>query len=67
MRLRNPTITVNIGSCITQSWVAWGLAYTKVESKDYLKLSIPMTYIGGILLYVLTFVTMSGLGAEWFV
>ena len=62
-----PTITVNIGSCITQSWVAWGLAYTKVESKDYLKLSIPMTYICGILLYVLTFVTMSGLGAEWFV
>ena len=62
-----PTITVNIGSCITQSWVAWGLAYTKVESKDYLKLSIPMTYIGGILLYILTFVTMSGLGAEWFV
>ena len=62
-----PTITVNIGSCITQSWVAWGLAYTKVESKDYLKLSIPMTYIGGILLYILTFVTMSGLGTEWFV
>ena len=62
-----PTITVNIGSCITQSWVAWGLAYTKVESKDYLKLSIPMTYICGILLYVLTFVTMSGLGTEWFV
>ncbi len=61
-----PTITVNIGSCITQSWVAWGLAYTKVESKDYLKLSIPCAYISGILLYVLTFVTMSGLGAEWF-
>ena len=62
-----PTITVNIGSCITQSWVAWGLAYTKVESKDYLKLSIPMTYICGVLLYVLTFITMSGLGTEWFV
>ena len=62
-----PTITVNIGSCITQSWVAWGLAYTKVESKDYLKLSIPMTYICGVLLYVLTFVTMSGLGTEWFI
>lgn len=62
-----PTITVNIGSCITQSWVAWGLAYTKVESKDYLKLSIPCAYISGILLYVLTFVTMTGLGAEWFV
>ena len=62
-----PTITVNIGSCITQSWVAWGLAYTKVESKDYLKLSIPCAYISGILLYVLTFVTVTGLGAEWFI
>ena len=62
-----PTITVNIGSCITQSWVAWGLAYTKVESKDYLKLSIPCAYISGVLLYVLTFVTMSGLGSEWFI
>ena len=40
-----PTTTVNVGSCITQTWVAWGLAYTKVESKDYLKLSIPCAYI----------------------
>lgn len=61
-----PTITVNIGSCITQSWVAWGLAYTKVESKDYLKLSIPCAYIIGILLYIVTFITVGGLGAEWF-
>ena len=62
-----PSTTVNVGSCITQSWIAWGLAYTKVESKDYLKLSIPCAYISGILLYVLTFVTMSGLGSEWFI
>ncbi len=61
-----PTITGNIGSCITQSWVAWGLAYTKVESKDYLKLSIPTTYIISAVLYVLTMVTMSGLGEVWF-
>ncbi len=61
-----PTITVNIGSCITQSWVAWGLAYTKVESKDYLKLSIPCAYIIGVLLYIVTFITVGGLGAEWF-
>ena len=62
-----PTITVNIGSCITQSWVAWGLAYTKVDSKDYLKLSIPFAYITGIILYILTFVCVGGLGAEWFI
>jgi hypothetical protein len=61
-----PTITVNIGACITQSWIAWGLAYTKVESKDFLKLSIPFAYISGILLYVLTFFTVTGMGAEWF-
>ncbi|MEG1926235.1 MAG: citrate transporter [Ruthenibacterium sp.] len=61
-----PAITVNVGSCITQSWVAWGLAYTKVESKEYLKLSIPFAYIASILLYVLTYFTVTGLGAEWF-
>lgn len=61
-----PTITVNIGSCITQSWVAWGLAYTKVESKDFLKLSIPNAYLAGVLQYVATFVLLGGLGAAWF-
>ena len=45
-----PATTVNVGSCITQSWIAWGLAYTKVESRDYLKLSIPFAYICSILL-----------------
>lgn len=62
-----PTITVNIGSCITQSWVAWGLAYTKVESKDFLKLSIPNAYITGVLQYALTFIMLAGLGTAWFI
>ena len=62
-----PTITVNIGSCITQSWVAWGLAYTKVESKDFLKLSIPNAYITGVLQYVATFLLLTGLGTAWFI
>ena len=62
-----PTITVNIGCCITQSWVAWGLAYTKTESKDFLKLSIPNAYITGILQYISLFVLLGGLGVAWFV
>lgn len=62
-----PATTVNVGSCITQSWIAWGLAYTKVESKDFLKLSIPFAYITSILLYILTAFTVTGLGPEWFV
>jgi hypothetical protein len=61
-----PATTVNVGSCITQSWIAWGLAYTKVESKDFLKLSIPFAYITSILLYILTAFTVTGLGTEWF-
>ncbi len=61
-----PTITVNIGSCITQSWVAWGLAYTKVESRDFLKLSIPNAYLTGVLQYVAIFIMLGGLGATWF-
>lgn len=51
-----PTITMNIGTCITQSWVAWGLAYTKVESRDFLKLSIPSGWLVSVILYALTFV-----------
>jgi hypothetical protein len=62
-----PTITVNIGSCITQSWVAWGLAYSKVESKDFLKLSIPNAYVTGILQYAAIIIFLGGLGAEWFI
>jgi len=61
-----PTIIANIGSCITQSWNAWGLAYTKVESKDFLKYSIPFLYVCGILLFVLAAINVTGLGPEWF-
>ena len=61
-----PATTVNVGSCITQSWIAWGLAYTKVESKEYLKLSIPFAYLTSICLYILTALTVTGLGAQWF-
>jgi hypothetical protein len=57
-----PTITMNIGSCITQSWVAWGLAYSKVEGRDFLKLSIPNGYvISGILSMVVYFFFQSGI------
>lgn len=62
-----PTITVNIGCCITQSWVAWGLAYTKVESKEFLKLSMPNAYVTGVLQYVVAYIMLAGLGAAWFI
>lgn len=61
-----PTITAGIGSCITQSWIAWGIAYTKVESKEFLKLSIPNAYVSGVLQYIAAFILMGGLGSVWF-
>ena len=44
----------------------FSVPFTKVESRDYLKLSIPFAYICSILLYILTAFTVTGLGPEWF-
>lgn len=30
---------------LTQSWVAWGLSYSKVSTKDYMKMSLPTGWI----------------------
>lgn len=35
-----PSTVMNVSCCITQSWIAWGIGYTKVPTKDYLKTSI---------------------------
>lgn len=40
---------------ITQSWVAWGLGYTKVTSREYMKKSIPTGWIIGAILCLVTF------------
>ncbi|MDV4763515.1 citrate transporter [Enterococcus faecium] len=40
---------------ITQSWVAWGLGYTKVTSREYMKKSIPTGWIVGAILCLITF------------
>ena len=40
---------------ITQSWVAWGLGYAKVGSRDFMKYSIPTGWIAGGLLCLIAF------------
>ena len=40
---------------ITQSWVAWGLGYTKVGTRDYMKMSIPTGWVIGAVLCLLAF------------
>lgn len=56
-----PTITMNISSCITQSWIVWGLGYTKVDTKDFLKRSIPVGWIICAILSIVTFVMFGNL------
>lgn len=42
---------------ITQSWVAWGFGYTKVSTKDYLRMSIPAGWLVGILMCFIVYFT----------
>lgn len=46
---------------ITQSWVAWGFGYTKVSTKDYMKMSIPTGWVIGIILCIIVFFMYGGL------
>jgi hypothetical protein len=41
---------------ITQSWVAWGLGYTKVSSREFMKFTIPSGWISGAILCIIAFV-----------
>lgn len=40
---------------ITQSWVAWGLGYTKVSSKGFMKYTIPVGWVIGIILLFMNY------------
>lgn len=46
---------------ITQSWVAWGLGYTKVSSKAFMKYTIPVGWVIGIILLFVNYF-MNGMG-----
>lgn len=46
---------------ITQSWVAWGLGYTKVDSKEYMKMAIPTSWLVCVILCIAVFMMYGGL------
>ena len=53
-----PSIAVNIASCVTQSYVAWGVSYAKLETKEWLKRSVWKAWIlSAILSFVCYFCT----------
>ncbi len=46
---------MEISCCVTQSWIAWGIGYTKVSSRDFLKLSLPCGWIITAILVMITY------------
>lgn len=46
---------------VTQSWVAWGFGYTKVSTRDYMKMSIPTGWIAGAILCISVYFLYGGL------
>ncbi len=47
---------------VTQSWVAWGFGYTKVSTKDYMKMSIPTGWIVCIIMIAILYFVSLGNG-----
>ena len=47
-----PSICMNMAACPTQSYVAWGISYAKIDTKEYMKKSIPWGWIFCILLEI---------------
>lgn len=46
---------------LTQSWVAWGLGYSKVNSRDFMKMTVPTAWIAGAILCFVAFFMYGGL------
>lgn len=51
-----PSTVMNVSCCITQSWIVWGVNYTKVSTKEYLKLSTVAGWFICIILQVMVYV-----------
>ncbi len=51
-----PSTVMNVSCCITQSWIIWGVNYSKVSTKEYLKLSAGVGWIICIILQAMIYV-----------
>uniref|UniRef100_UPI004028803A hypothetical protein n=1 Tax=Gemmiger formicilis TaxID=745368 RepID=UPI004028803A len=50
------SITMNVSICMTQSWIAWGVSYAKVSTREHLKKALPYAWITCAIMQVITFV-----------
>ena len=51
-----PSVVMNVSCCITQSWIVWGVNYTKVPTREFLKLSATAGWIITIIVQAMVYV-----------
>lgn len=51
-----PSITMNVSICMTQSWIAWGVSYAKVSTREHLKKTLPVAWIVCIIMQAITYI-----------
>ena len=51
-----PSITMNVSICMTQSWIAWGVSYANVSTREHLKKTLPYAWIICIIMQAITYV-----------
>lgn len=54
-----PSITMNVSICMTQSWIAWGVSYAKVSTREHLRNTLPYAWITCAIMQAVTFVMFS--------
>ncbi len=54
--LTGTTIIMNCATDLTQSWNSWAVGYTKCETKDFLKLSIPVGWVMTAVLMIVSWI-----------
>ena len=51
-----PSITMNVSICMTQSWIAWGVSYAKVSTREHLKKTLPVAWIICAIMQAITYI-----------
>ncbi len=51
-----PSITMNVSICMTQSWIAWGVSYAKVSTREHLKKVLPVAWAVCAVMQLVTYV-----------
>lgn len=46
---------MNVSICMTQSWIAWGVGYAKVSTREHMKQTLPVAWIVCALMQAVTY------------